>query len=147
MVNATVTFNVNGFLVALSSNGPGPTTALSSAAVPVAGLDRPQVGMAHPPVISQLPQLVEPSNSGADGLAAVSPSTPLLSNIAEKHSITLSIKVPAAEELYPTVTLHSPATSVMSRFSAEDIVASSIETIGAPPDATVYAVDGSVIFA
>jgi hypothetical protein len=58
---------------------------------------------------------------------------------------TLPLLVPAAEELYPTVTLHSPASAVMCRFSAEDIVASSRKCIGAPEGRTIYAVDGSVI--
>lgn len=59
---------------------------------------------------------------------------------------SLQIDVPASEDLYPTVTLHSPATTVMSRFSAEDIGARSREETGAPSGATVYAVDGSVLF-
>ena len=58
---------------------------------------------------------------------------------------TLPLLVPAAEELYPTVTLHSPASAVMCRFSAEDIVAESRDKIGAPEGRTIYAVDGSVI--
>jgi len=58
---------------------------------------------------------------------------------------TLPLLVPAAEELYPTVTLHSPSSAVMCRFSAEDIVANCREGIGAPKGRTIYAVDGSVI--
>jgi hypothetical protein len=58
---------------------------------------------------------------------------------------SLLLLVPAAEDLYPTVTLHSPVSAVMCRFSAEDVAALSRESIGAPPDVTVYAVDGSVI--
>lgn len=58
----------------------------------------------------------------------------------------LPLLVPSAEELFPTVTLHSSGTSVLCRFSAEDILVDSRETIGAPPSACVYAVDGSVIF-
>jgi hypothetical protein len=61
-------------------------------------------------------------------------------------SRTISLFVPAAEDLYPTVTLHSPATAVMCRFSAQDLVASSRESIGAPESVAVYAVDGSVVF-
>ena len=61
-------------------------------------------------------------------------------------SFTLPLLVPAEEELYPTVTLHSPATAVMCRFSAGDVLATSRESVGAPKDVTVYAVDGSVIF-
>ena len=60
-------------------------------------------------------------------------------------SFTLPLLVPAAEELYPTATLHSPGSAVMCRFSAEDIVATSRESIGAPEGRTIYAVDGSVI--
>jgi hypothetical protein len=58
---------------------------------------------------------------------------------------TLPLLVPAAEDSYPTVTLHSPASGVMCRFSIEDIAALLRESIGAPPDVTVYAVDGSVM--
>ena len=64
----------------------------------------------------------------------------------DQPSPILPVFVPSVEELYPTVTLHSPGTSVMCRFSASDILADSKESIGAPNDAIVYAVDGSVIF-
>jgi len=59
---------------------------------------------------------------------------------------TLPLLVPAEEELYPTLTLHSPGTSVMCRFSAGDITARSRDAIGAPKNVTVYAVDGSIVF-
>lgn len=59
---------------------------------------------------------------------------------------TLPLFVPREEELFPTLTLHSPATRVMCRFCAEDIVATSRSCIGAPRGVTIYAVDGSVIF-
>jgi hypothetical protein len=65
---------------------------------------------------------------------------------ATPPSFTLPLLVPAEEELYPTLTLHSPGTSVMCRFSAEDIIARSREDIGAPPNVAVYAVDGSLVF-
>jgi len=58
---------------------------------------------------------------------------------------TLSLVAPKAQELFPTVTLHSPATCVMCRFSADDLLATSRKEIGAPHGVTVYAVDGSVI--
>jgi hypothetical protein len=61
-------------------------------------------------------------------------------------SATLQLLVPMEEELFPTLTLHSHATQVMCRFSAEDVVATSRTIIGAPEVATVYAVDGSVLF-
>lgn len=60
-------------------------------------------------------------------------------------SFTLPLLVPAEEELYPTLTLHSPGTSVMCRFSAEDITARSRNAIGAPKKVPVYALDGSVV--
>lgn len=58
---------------------------------------------------------------------------------------TMSLIVPKAHELFPTVTLHSSGTSVMCRFSAEDMLASSRTEIGALSGVVVYAVDGSVI--
>jgi hypothetical protein len=58
---------------------------------------------------------------------------------------TMSLVVPKAHELFPTVTLHSSGTSVMCRFSAEDMLASSRTEIGALSGVVVYAVDGSVI--
>jgi hypothetical protein len=58
---------------------------------------------------------------------------------------TLTLLVPSTEDLYPTVTLQSPATSVVCRFSSEDVMATTREMMGAPPGAAVYAIDGSVI--
>lgn len=58
----------------------------------------------------------------------------------------LPICVPREEELYPTVTLHSPQTEVLCRFCAQDILANSRNAIGAPRGSIVYAVDGSVLF-
>lgn len=58
---------------------------------------------------------------------------------------TLSLIVPKALELFPTVTLHSSKTSVMCRFNSEDLLATSRMEIGAQPGVVVYAVDGSVI--
>ena len=69
------------------------------------------------------------------------PQTPL----GIPPSFTLPLLVPADEELYPTVTLHSPGVSVMCRFSKGDLLATKREAIGAPPGVTVYCVDGSVI--
>ena len=59
---------------------------------------------------------------------------------------TLPLLVPAEEELFPTVTLHSPGTQVMCRFSSEDLRATWREHVGAPPGVTVYAIDGSIVF-
>jgi len=58
---------------------------------------------------------------------------------------TLSLIVDKTRELFPTVTLHSPATCVMCRFSAEDMLANTRSEIGALSGVIVYAVDGSVI--
>eukprot|EP00804_Cyclotella_cryptica_P005690 CCRYP_000051-RA/>CCRYP_000051-RA protein AED:0.08 eAED:0.12 QI:0/1/0.5/1/1/1/2/176/995 len=58
---------------------------------------------------------------------------------------TLSLIVPRNQELFPTVTLHSPATCVMCRFNAEDLLANSRAEIGAPEGVTVFSVDGSII--
>jgi hypothetical protein len=63
------------------------------------------------------------------------------------HSFpALPICVPREEELYPTVTLHSPQTEVLCRFCAQDILVTSRNAIGAPRGSIVYAVDGSVLF-
>ena len=59
---------------------------------------------------------------------------------------TLALLVPAEEELFPPVTLHSPGTQVMCRFSSEDLRATWREHVGAPPGVVVYAIDGSVMF-
>ena len=67
-------------------------------------------------------------------------------NLVMPLSSTLPLLVPMEEELFPTVTLHSPATQVMCRFSSEDILATSRDTIGAPAGVPVYTVDGSVLF-
>lgn len=58
---------------------------------------------------------------------------------------TLSLIIPKAHELFPTVTLHSSATCVMCRFSAEDLLANTRTEMGALSGVLVYAVDGSVI--
>jgi len=58
---------------------------------------------------------------------------------------TLPLLVPREEELFPTLTLHSPGTEVMCRFSAGDVLARSRASIGAPSGVTIYGVDGSVL--
>mmetsp|Transcript_1382 Transcript_1382/g.3784 ORF Transcript_1382/g.3784 Transcript_1382/m.3784 type:complete len:889 (-) Transcript_1382:1081-3747(-) len=200
LVNATATFNVNGFLVApVLSSSIGATTAAPSAVSPTRTIpsEQPQhVSTAEKPEaspamgmpldddenedddlgsrassalkqnkegndafskpspgiqqVNRVDTLKEPPITGTifagPGLNSVAPDSSPFILSGHQPPVTLSIKVPAAEELYPTVTLHSPATSVMCRFSAEDIVASTKETIGAPMHSTVYAVDGSVIF-
>lgn len=95
------------------------------------------------PPVSTLPM-------GAAGLvgpgATLDPQTPRApTGGPAPPSFTLPLLVPTEEELYPTVTLHSPGTSVMCRFSAGDVIGTSRNVIGAPPGVTIYAVDGSVI--
>ncbi|CAJ1909345.1 unnamed protein product [Cylindrotheca closterium] len=88
-----------------------------------------------------------PSSSG-EPLPASPPPPPIPPSIsppAAPPSFTLPLLVPAEEELYPTVTLHSPGVAVLSRFSAGDLVSTSRRAIGAPTGVTVYCVDGSVI--
>ena len=134
LVTATVTFNVNGTRCSpmvppatrlpFGQQAPPPKTINNSLSPP-----------------TQAQQFPRPD----DALArSVSPTSPPGSD--PTPSPHLPLLVPAAEELFPTVSLHSPATSVLCRFSAEDILATSKDAIGAPPDACVYAVDGSVIF-
>ena len=60
-------------------------------------------------------------------------------------ALIMPLYVPREEEVYATLTLHSPETQVMARFSADDILARSRANIGVPDGVTVYAVDGSVV--
>jgi hypothetical protein len=93
------------------------------------------------PPVSTLPM-------GASGMMSPPPQQPPSPSIqgTSHPPITLPLLVPAEEELYPTVTLHSPATAVMCRFSSGDVLANTRSAIGAPEGVTVYSVDGSVIF-
>lgn len=69
-----------------------------------------------------------------------------LNSTTPNNSSIIPLFVPREEELYPTLTLHSPDTQVLCRFCAEDILARSRMEIGAPEGVTIYAVDGSVLF-
>ena len=53
--------------------------------------------------------------------------------------------VPRHEPLYPTVTLHSPASRVLCSFSAADVAHRTRAAIGAPRGCLVYALDGSIL--
>jgi hypothetical protein len=102
------------------------------------------------------------SANGSVIIPAIPPSVPAVApGIASPHvsmfptapaheshnsSSCLPLLVPSVEDLFPTVTLHSAATAVMCRFSAEDIVAVDRASIGAPEGVTVYAADGSIVF-
>lgn len=57
----------------------------------------------------------------------------------------VTLLIPAAEDVFPTVTLQSASTSVMCRFSSEDILAKSRAMMGAVSGSAVYAVDGSIL--
>ena len=121
MITAQVTFNVNGRIVTPPVSTL-PTTGGASGLMPGAQM---QMGLMNGSIHYDPFQ-----HQGQNPMA---------------YNSTLPLLVPAAEELYPTVTLHSPASAVMCRFSAEDIVASTREQIGAPEGRTIYTVDGSVI--
>jgi len=62
-----------------------------------------------------------------------------------RDALIMPLYVPREEEVYATLTLHSPETQVMARFSADDMLARSRSNIGVPAGVTVYAVDGSVV--
>ena len=68
------------------------------------------------------------------------------SGVVDSPITPFHLYVPMEEDLYPTLTLHSSNTQVMCRFCAEDILANSRDSIGAPEGVAIYAVDGSVLF-
>lgn len=53
--------------------------------------------------------------------------------------------IPKDDDIYPTLTLHSPSTQVLGRFCAADILHPHRSLVGAPLGVPVYALDGSVI--
>lgn len=130
MLRATVRFNVNGVLVAPPvSTLPGAPDSL--------------------PTSTQMPtraptELNSNSMAKSESLspASLSHSPP---DRLEPPPPTLSLLVPSTLELFPTVTLQSTQTSVLSLFSFADIKASTRSIIGAPPGVVVYGLDGSVI--
>jgi hypothetical protein len=97
------------------------------------------------PPYSHLPSAVE-TRSTENVVSDRNPQEQSTAVSTPSVAASISLIVPATEELYPTVTLHSPATAVLCRFSAPDIAATVRGQIGAPNGVTVYAVDGSVIF-
>jgi len=122
MVTALVTFTVNGVTITQPNSKP------------------PMPGS-----FGQPPSAKKPRDEKDVQLAGETQSDSKAHD-AKMAATSLPLLVPAAEDLYPTITLHSPATAVMCRFSAEDIIAVSRDSIGAPESVAVYAVDGSVIF-
>jgi hypothetical protein len=88
-----------------------------------------------------IPRHLPPPFASAGAAGNMKDSTCVGSQVTPFH-----LHIPLEEDLYPTLTLHSPATKVWCRFCAQDILSNSRESIGAPEGATIYAVDGSVIF-
>lgn len=126
MVKATIRLSVNGVLVS------PPVTTLPMSGAP-----------ASLPISSSAMPIGSPTSFAGSLGGRLSPGHGRLSE--PPSPATLSLLVPSAEDLYPTVTLQSPATSVVCRFSSEDVMASTREAIGAPAGVAVYAIDGSVI--
>jgi hypothetical protein len=135
MVNASVSFSINGVFVP----APLPTLAPNN--------DGASVGAATGTSQASSLSPTTASTSRVPRSAVVSPTTESWSNSkasASHAGLTPTLLVPASEELYPTVTLQTPSTAVMCRFSSEDVILR--DSIGPlPRGATVYAVDGSVI--
>jgi hypothetical protein len=134
MVHASIRLNVNGILVTppvsiLPTSGTPGSLPVTSVVVPV-GSSAARTGV---------------MGTVGNGTERVSPSPQTIPGRLELPLSTLTLLVPSTEELYPTVTLQSPATSVVCRFSSEDVLASTRDVMGAPPGVAVYAIDGSVI--
>lgn len=151
MVKATIRFTINGVAVSppvatLPMNGASTGTTLSSAptSAMLMGNDRLVWNSfdASSPLKNTVSSRIEesllcnspPPTSPPPTTATTMPPTP-----------TLSLLVPSLENLYPTVTLQSPATSVVCRFSSADVMVTTRELIGAPIGVAVYAIDGSVL--
>lgn len=135
MVKSAITFNVNGSVV----SPPVPSSLPTTGAPSIVHHRPPSDGtnaFGHSPSdrISPVTQHAELTASSSKRSSSSSPPA------------TLTLLVPAAEDVYPTVTLQSSATSVVSRFSSEDVVSRTRKQIGAPPRVAVYAIDGSVMF-
>ena len=139
IVNASVCFSVNGVVV--------PTPVQQSQDPMGGGGGGGSSGTTSNNSSSHHSALVSPPRPGrAGGEAGDSTDATSYASFASGHhqNLTLTMLVPASEELYPTVTLQTPATAVMCRFSSEDVLLS--DSVRVPKGATVYAVDGSVIF-
>lgn len=137
MVTASVTFSVNGRIVS-----PPVSTLPMAAATPVGD---GAVGSALTPIGSPISFDLNNLSTSASTTSSATTTPPLQTAAPAPPSFTLPLLVPAEEELYPTVTLHSPGTAVMCRFSLEDIVATTRAAMGAPSGVAVYAIDGSEI--
>lgn len=60
------------------------------------------------------------------------------------HQLECSVSLPKNVDLFPTVTLHSTCTQVFARFCAADMLYTTRQAMGAPPNVPVYALDGSL---
>lgn len=116
MVTANVTFSVNGRVI--GSQAPNMPFGAAHQGGPPDQQQRLQNGQAEG----------QTDNSEQDRGALLTP-----------------LYVPREEEVYATLTLHSPETQVMARFAADDILARTRANLGVPDGVTVYAVDGSVL--
>ena len=116
MVTANVTFSVNGRVI--GTQAPNMPFGAAHQGGPPDQQQRLQYGQAEG----------QTDNSEQDRGALLTP-----------------LYVPREEEVYATLTLHSPETQVMARFAADDILARTRANLGVPDGVTVYAVDGSVL--
>ena len=138
MVTAAVTFNVNGRIV----SPPVSTLPMGAATSAGANATAANNAMTMSPVGSPT---TEDLGAPSSNPPATTNTPPPPQGPPAPPSFTLPLLVPAEEELYPTVTLHSPGTAVMCRFSNGDILSTKRESIGAPAGVAVYAIDGSLI--
>lgn len=95
------------------------------------------------PPVSTFPLHGAVGRGGISQMSNAAPQPPAGDGSTSMYTMP-TLLVPASEELYPTVTLQTPGSAVMCRFSSEDVTCRT--NIGAPSTATVYAVDGSVIY-
>lgn len=147
MITATVTFSVDGRRVSpvifppSDLKAPPPLSTAAGASfddVKPSSLDSRKSFIATSSLSSTPDSVSRPNMSFAppESLSAIIPF-PMAS---------VKLLVPSAEDVFPTVTMQSVATSVMCRFSSQDILATSRYMIGAPEDrALIYAIDGSVL--
>lgn len=136
MVNAYVTFNINGVLV------PPPSSAMA-----LPGVETPFAPQERYRQLSQSPTLGSSPSALYGSSPPLTTSVPPVSSIVVPKTTTQTLLVPASEELYPTVTLQTPSTAVMCRFSSEDMISSTTrDSIGVPAGMAVYSVDGTLLF-
>lgn len=92
-----------------------------------------------------VPPAKSPPLSKPQAAAEITKTSTTSRGLAPSSSSSVFLVVPAADDVFPTVTLQSTATSVLCRFSAEDILATDRTVIGAPEQVPIYAVDGTLL--